>query len=363
MASDSLSSRHPPTKNGNGETDGPHESSRCRSRGDAQGRCEHRVRHSRRRDQPAVLGDEEERRLQSHPRPPRRRRLAHGRRLHPRQSRQHRRVHRHVRPRRHGHDHRAVLGLGRLHPHPVHHRPGTARPSVQGGLPGRRHRVDRQARHQVGGDRARAGAGAARVPAGLPRHALRPPRPGADRPALRRADGRDRVRPRHLRAATGLQARRHPRPGREGDGDAERRRASADRVRRRRDQRQRRSPAAGIRRAHRRAGDSDPDGLGHDPRRPSADGRHGGSADLAPLRQCHPARRRLRVRHRQPLGQPPHRLGRGLYAGAQVRAHRHRTDPDRPRVRPRLRHRVGRRRRARPPHRGGARDEGRRAVA
>ena len=42
------------------------------------------------------------------------------------------------------------------------------------------------------------------------------PGPGADRPADRRADGRDRVRPRHLRAAAGLQAEGQPPPGREG---------------------------------------------------------------------------------------------------------------------------------------------------
>ena len=36
--------------------------------------------------------------------------------------------------------------IGRLDPDPVHHRPGAARPAAQGGLPGRRHRVDRQAR-------------------------------------------------------------------------------------------------------------------------------------------------------------------------------------------------------------------------
>ncbi len=58
--------------------------------------------------------------------------------------------------------------------------------------------VDRQARHQMGDDGARAGTGAACLPAGIPRHALRPTGPGADRPAVRRADGRDRVRPRHL---------------------------------------------------------------------------------------------------------------------------------------------------------------------
>ena len=78
--------------------------------------------------------------------------------------------------------------VGRFDPDPVHHRPGAAGPALQGGLPGGRHRVDRQAGDQVGGDRARAGAGAAGVPAGVPPHALGPAGPGADRPADRRAD-------------------------------------------------------------------------------------------------------------------------------------------------------------------------------
>ena len=47
------------------------------------------------------------------------------------------------------------------------------RPAAQGGLPGRRHRVDRQAADQDGGHRARGGAGARCVPAGLPPHAVR----------------------------------------------------------------------------------------------------------------------------------------------------------------------------------------------
>ena len=158
----------------------------------------------------------------AHPGAPRRGRVAHGRRLYARQARQHRRVHRHVGPGRHRHDHRALFRVGRLHPDPLHHRPGAACPAVQGGFPGRRHRSHRQARDQMGGDRARAGAGAARVPAGVPPDALRPSRPGADRPAVRRADGRDRVRHRHLRAAAGLQAGRDPRPGREGARHAER---------------------------------------------------------------------------------------------------------------------------------------------
>ncbi len=96
-----------------------------------------------------------------HPGAPRRGRLAHGRGLHPRRGRQHRRVHRHLRAGRHRHDHRASIRPGRLHPDPVHHRPGAARAAVQGRLPGGRHRVHRQAGHQVGGHGARAGAGAA----------------------------------------------------------------------------------------------------------------------------------------------------------------------------------------------------------
>ena len=40
------------------------------------------------------------------------------------------------------------------HPDPVHHRPGAARQAAQGGLPGDRHRIDRQAGDQMGGDGA-----------------------------------------------------------------------------------------------------------------------------------------------------------------------------------------------------------------
>ena len=59
----------------------------------------------------------------------------------------------------------------------------------------------------------------------------------------------------------------------------------------------------------------DADGLGLDPRRPSADGRDVRAADQPPLRQRDPARIRLRARHRQPLGQPSHRLRGDLYQG------------------------------------------------
>ena len=66
--------------------------------------------------------------------------------------------------------------------------------------------------------------------------------------------------------------------------------AAADRRRRRHRQRRRVRAAGRVRRDHRRAGDSDADGLGHDPRRPSADGRHVRAADVASLRQRDDAR-------------------------------------------------------------------------
>ena len=84
-------------------------------------------------------------------------------------------------------------------------------------------------------------------------------------------------------------------------------RAPADRRRRRHHQRRRRRPAGRVRRADRRPGHPDPDGLGHHPGRPPADGRHGRPADLAPLRQRHHAGVGLRAGHRQPLGQPAYR--------------------------------------------------------
>ena len=112
----------------------------------------------------------------------------------------------------------------------------------------------------------------------------------------------------------------------------------------------------------RRAGDPDADVVGRDSRRPSADGRHGRSANLAPLRQRDDARVGLRARHRQPLGEPSHGQRRGLHEGPQVRARRYRADADRPRVRPGSRHRVGRESRARTVRRSGARMEGRRQA-
>src|SRR4051812_36695586 len=77
-----------------------------------------------------------------------------------------------------------------------------------------------------------------------------------------------------------------------------------------------------------------------------AHGRDGRPTDDPSLRQRDDAGVRLRARRRQPLGQPPHRVGRDLHQGPHVRSRRHRADPDRTRVRAGLRHRLGRVRRA-----------------
>ena len=69
-------------------------------------------------------------------------------------------LHRHLGSGRHRHDHRALLGRGRFHSDPLHHRPGAARPAEQGGFPGRRHRRDRRAGRQMGGHRHGALSGA-----------------------------------------------------------------------------------------------------------------------------------------------------------------------------------------------------------
>ena len=84
--------------------------------------------------------------------------------------------------------------IAEFDPDPVHHRAGAARQALQGGFSGRRHRDDRQAGRQMVGHRARAGARADGVPAGVPRHALGPARSGADRSADRRAGGGNRIR-------------------------------------------------------------------------------------------------------------------------------------------------------------------------
>ncbi len=301
-----------------------------------------RVRRAGGGDQPALFRVEEARQHHAPARAPCRRRLAHGGRIYPRAGRQHRRVHRHLGTGGHRHDHRPVCRLGGLGSDPVHHRTGAARTALQGRLPGGGHRVHRQARDQMGGDRARTGPGSARLPAGVSSHAFGASRPGADRPSFRRADGRDRVRSGYLRATPGLQAARELRTDRKSAGDAGSSRTAADRRRRRHYQCRCRRLAGRVRRDHRRARDSDPDGLGSHSGRSPVDGRHGRPADQPSLRQRDHAGLRLRSRHRQPLGQPPHRIARGLYQGPQVRSRRHRTDPDRPRIRAGLRHRLGR---------------------
>ena len=194
---------------------------------------------------------------------------------------------------------------------------------------------------EMGGHRHGALPGADGAAEGVPPDALGPARAGADRPAGRRPARRDRVRHRRLRAAGAVQAEDEPQAGREGARHAQRGRAAADRRRRRHHQRRRLGPADRIRRDHRRAGRPDADGLGHDPRRPSADGRHVRPADLAPLRQRDDARLRLRARRRQPLGEPPHRLGRQIHGRPEIHPYRHRADADRPRLRAGPRRRLG----------------------
>ena len=301
-----------------------------------------RVRFAGRRDQSVLRRDAHARRNQSRPGAPRRRRLAYGGRVRARESGQHRRVRRHLRTRGHRHDHRALLGVGRFDSYPVHHGPGAPRAPLQGRLPGRRHRIDREARHQVGGHRARAGAGAARVPAGVPPDAIRPAGSGADRPAGRRADGRDRIRPRHVFVAAGVQTQSDARADRKGDGHARAGAMPSDRRRRWHHQRRRSRFAGPVRRDDRRSGHSYADGLGCDPGRSSADGRNGWVANGAPLWQRDHARLRFRARRRQPLGEPPHRVNRRVHAGTQVRPRRHRAHADRSRVRTGSWHRVRR---------------------
>ena len=128
----------------------------------------------------------------------------------------------------------------------------------QRGLPGRRHRLDRQAGHQDGDHRAGGRPGPRRLPAGLPPDALRPPGPGPHRPADRRPADRDRVRPGDVRAAAGLQAGRDPRPDREGDRPADASAAPADRRRRRHHQRRRLRTPRRVRRVDGRPGRSPP---------------------------------------------------------------------------------------------------------
>ena len=109
--------------------------------------------------------------------------------------------------------------------------------------------------------------------------------------------------------------------------------------------------------------DPDPDGLGHHPRRPPADGRHGRPADLAPLRQRHHAGSPTSCSASATAGPTGTPAALDVYThGPQVRARRHRADPDRPGVRPRLRHRLRRQGRAGAVRRGGPRTRRRRRL-
>ena len=173
-----------------------------------------------RRDQPALLRPCASRaRIAPHPGAPRRGRLAHGRGLHPRRGRQHRRVHRHLRSGRHRHDHRACI---RRRPTPSRSSASPARRRA----PGCTRRTSRRWTSSPSPSRSPNGrsrcANRRRCRGTFQQafHLMRSgrPGPGADRPALRRADGRDRVRSRHLRAAAGLQAGRDARADRKGAG-------------------------------------------------------------------------------------------------------------------------------------------------
>ena len=108
-------------------------------------------------------------------------------------------VHRHVGPGRHRHDHRALFGLGRFDPDPVHHRPGAA---------GTAHtrRISRPSTSPRSPRRSPNGRSPCMEPSQVPMalqkafHLMRSGAAGAgaDRPAGRRAAGRDRVRHRRL---------------------------------------------------------------------------------------------------------------------------------------------------------------------
>ena len=213
---------HLTTKRNWEDQDGPDErSGRRGARAGARGRFG-RLRRAGRCDQPALRRAAQARLHSSHPGAPRRGRIAYGRRLYARQARQYRGLHRHLRPRRDRHDHRPLRRRRGLGSDPLHHRPGAAGEALQGRLPGRRYRIDRQACGEMGRHRARARSRADGLPAGLPRDALRSSRPGADRSADRRANGGDRIRHRHLSAPAGLQARGVAAAGAARDRDAER---------------------------------------------------------------------------------------------------------------------------------------------
>ena len=257
-----------PDKDLGGDDHGKDACCRCGGPGVGKGRPDDGFRRTGRCNQPALLRYEEAGQHPPHSGPACGRRLAHGGRLHPGQGRQHRSLHRDFGTGRDRYDHRALFRQRRLDSDSLHHRAGAARQAGQRGLSGGRHRRHRRTGDQVGRDGHGTLPGADGDPEGLPPDALQPAGSCPGRPAGGRADGRDRLRHRHLRAPADLQARGHAAADREGAGDAERVRSPCHRRRRRHHQRRCFGPAGGLRRGDRHPGDSHPDGLGHDPRRP-----------------------------------------------------------------------------------------------
>ena len=243
----------------------------------------------------------------------------------------------------------------RLDPDPVHHRPGAGGQAAQGGLPGRRHRRRSPSRvTKMADDRAGAGAGARRVPAGLPPDALRPARPGAA------STCRSTCRwPRSSSTSTPTSRCRSYKPA-----------ATRAQVEKALDmlaaaERPLIVAGGGIINADAAdllvefaeltgvPGRPDPDGLGHHPRRPPADGRHGRACrprTATATRPCWQSDFVLGIGNRWANR---HTGGLDIYTrGPHVRARRHRADPDRPGVRARLRHRLRRQGGARAVRRG-----------
>ena len=97
----------------------------------------------------------------------------YGGRLYPRRAWEYRRLHRHLRTGWDGHDHRSLFCISKFNSDPLHHRAGATCAPRQGRFSGRRHRVDCQARDQMGGDRHGAGARSLCIPEGLSHHAFR----------------------------------------------------------------------------------------------------------------------------------------------------------------------------------------------
>jgi len=125
------------------------------------------------------------------------------------------------------HGHGPVHSVGRLGPDPHDHRPGAGRAARSGGVPGGRHRRDRQAggQEELHGHQPRAAP--VGLPRGVPDHARRTPRAGAHRPSPRRPADADRIQLRDRRAAGDPAHRAASGRDRGGPRHAARRRAPA----------------------------------------------------------------------------------------------------------------------------------------